>query len=214
MIYSTDCPFCKNTRFINNKLASLPSDESILFENKNIYVAVDISPICLGHILIVTQNHYLNFFETSSEIKNDVIKIKEKIKEIYNQVYNSDVLFFEHGSAQSGFAGASIDHAHLHCIPYNFDISDSLREQLGQPVNCDILSKNNFNNEFSYIYLENKQIGKLMYKVNKLPSQFLRKVLSESFGSKKYLWQEKCKSEDNKKNLNKTISDLKNKLFL
>lgn len=213
MLRSLDCPFCKSTRFKNNKLADLPAEDTILFENENIYVQVDISPLCLGHILIITNDHYLNFFETSNEIKKDVIKIKDKIKEIYKQVYNADVLFFEHGSAQSGYAGASINHAHLHCIPYKFDISDSLYNLLGEPIECDILSSYDFNNEFSYIYLESEQNGNLIYKVNKLPSQFLRRLLSVNYGNNEYLWQEKCRTEDNKKNLNQTISDLKNKLF-
>lgn len=213
MMQSLDCPFCKSARFKNNKLADLPTEDTILFENENIYVQVDISPLCLGHILIITNDHYLNFFEASNEIKKDVIKIKDKIKEIYKQVYNAGVLFFEHGSAQSGYAGASIDHAHLHCIPYKFDISDSLYNLLGEPIKCDILSSYNFNNEFSYIYLESEQNGNLIYKVNKLPSQFLRRLLSENFGDSEYLWQEKCRTEDNKKSLNQTVSDLKNKLF-
>ena len=64
MEYSKECPFCKNTRFSNNKLVNLPTEDSILFENANLYVQVDISPLCLGHILIITNKHYLNFFET------------------------------------------------------------------------------------------------------------------------------------------------------
>ena len=60
MEYSEDCPFCMNTRFKNNKLVNLPSEECILFENNNIYVQVDISPLCRGHILIITKKHYLN----------------------------------------------------------------------------------------------------------------------------------------------------------
>lgn len=210
----TDCRFCENTRFDDNKLFNLPTDETILFENENIYVKVDISPLCIGHILIVTNSHYLNFYETSKEIKQDVIRIKEKIKDIYKQVYNADVLFFEHGSAQPGYAGSSIDHAHLHCVPYKFDITDSLNDLLGTPIKCDILSLNDFNNEFSYIYLEKNDNEKLIYKVEQLPSQFLRKLLSEKNGDIEYLWQEKCKTQDNKKSLNKTISDLKDKLFL
>lgn len=53
MEYSKDCPFCMNTRFKNN----------------NIYVQVYISPLCRGHILIITKEHYLNFYETPDGIK-------------------------------------------------------------------------------------------------------------------------------------------------
>ena len=215
MKYSKECPFCKHTRFENNKLVKLPTENSILFENDNIYVQVDISPLCLGHILIITNDHYLNFFETPNNIKEDVIKLKEDISKIYKEIYNTDILIFEHGSAKSGYAGASIDHAHLHCIPYRFDISSSLNTQLGKPINCDILSLNsNFKNEFSYIYLESIKIGKQLYKVEKLPSQFLRRLVFEKQGSNQYLWQEKCITSDSKKNLNQTILDLQNKIII
>ena len=215
MEYSKECPFCKYTKFQNNKLVNLPAEDCILFENDNIYVQVDISPLCLGHILIITNDHYFNFFETPNNIKEDVIKLKENISNIYKQIYNTDILIFEHGSAQSGYAGASIDHAHLHCIPYRFDISPTLDAQLGQPIDCDILSLNsNFKNEFSYIYLESKQIGKKIYKVEKLPSQFLRRLVFEKQGSKEYLWQEKCITSDSEKNLKQTILDLQNKIII
>lgn len=215
MEYSKKCPFCKDTRFNNNKLVNLPTEDSILFENDNIYVQVDISPLCLGHILIITNKHYLNFFETSNKIKKDVIKLKENIKKIYRQVYNIDVVFFEHGSAKSGYAGASIDHAHLHCIPYKIDINESLNKLLGNPLECDILSSTyQFNNEFSYIYLESPQDRKIIYKVEKLPSQFLRRLICEKLGNTNYLWQEKCITADSITNLKQTIVDLQNKIFI
>lgn len=214
MKYSIKCPFCKKNRFKNNKLVGLPAENSILFENDNVYIQVDISPLCLGHILIVTNKHYLNFFELPNNIKEDVIKLKNKIKEIYKEVYKTDVLFFEHGSAKIGYAGSSIDHAHLHCIPCDFDIIESLNEILGNPTECDILDfSNKFNNEFSYIYVE-KNEKKLIYKVEKLPSQFLRKLISEKLNNSVYLWQENCINEESIAKLKKTILDLKNKIVI
>ena len=187
MKYSIKCPFCKKTRFENNKLIGLPAENSILFENDNVYIQVDISPLCLGHILIISNEHYLNFFELANNIKEDVIKLKNKIKEIYKEVYKTDVLFFEHGSAKKGYAGSNIDHTNLHCIPCDFDIIKSLNETLGNSIECDILDfSNKFNNEFSYIYVE-KNEKKLIYKVEKLPSQFLRKLISEKLNKSVYL---------------------------
>ncbi len=214
MEYSKKCPFCKESRLENNRLASLPTNETILFQNENIFVPVDISPICLGHILIVSNKHFLNFYEMPKNIKDDVIKIKENITRLYKEIYNTDVLFFEHGSAKSGHAGASIDHAHLHCVPYRVNIKDTLDEILGEPINCDILSSYNFKNEFSYIYLESKDIGKIIYKVDKLPSQFLREILSKKLDDDDYLWQEKCTSSKSINNLKQTITDLKGKISI
>ncbi len=68
-------------------------------------------------------------------------------------------------------------------------------------------------NEFSYIYTENSN-NKKIYKVEKLPSQFLRKLMSEKINDGKYLWQEKCITNDSIDTLNQTINDLKNKIII
>lgn len=215
MKYVTNfCPFCKETKFKYNKLAKLPTTDTMLFSNDKLYVIVDISPLCLGHILIIPKHHYLNFYEMPYNIKKDVIKLKENIIKVYKKVYNSDVLFFEHGSAQSQYAGSSIDHAHLHCIPYQIDIEETLNKTLGKPIQCDILAPSNFNNDFSYIYLESKKNGKVIYKVNKLQHQFLRKLILEKLGDNNFQWQEKCTTPDSIKHLKQTISDLNEKIFI
>ena len=110
MNYSEKCPFCDGTRYINNKMANLPTTEAILFENEDLYVRVDISPLCLGHCLIITRKHYLNFFEIPIDLKQQVKKIMEKIRSIYKKLYNSDVLFFEHGA--DALHRVAVDAAH------------------------------------------------------------------------------------------------------
>lgn len=207
------CPFCEETRFINNKMADLPVRESILFENKNIYVGVDVSPLVRGHILIITKKHYLNFYEIDEQVRQDVLRIKDKIKEVFKRVYHKDVMFFEHGSAKSGEAGSSIDHAHLHCIPYVGEIKDEIEQVVGEGIPCDIFTKNDFKNDFSYLYLEYLE-EKILYKVKQLPSQFLRKIVLKKSGYSDYKWQDRCRSKENKKILNATIEDLKNKLSI
>lgn len=217
MNYSKNCPFCINSRLENNRLANLPTNDTILFQNKNIYVQVDISPLTIGHILIISNYHYLNFYEMPKEIKEDVIKIKEKLKIIYKNLYNTDILFFEHGSAQSGYAGTSIDHAHLHCIPcFNnkLDIKNTLNKMLGDNIECDILANYDFNNQFSYIYIESEKDGKVIYKVNRLPSQFLRKLILEKLGDNNFLWQEKCITPNSINKLKQTIIDFKSKISI
>lgn len=147
------------------------------------------------------------------ELKKDTKKIMNTIIKLYRELYNSDTLFFEHGSAKSGYAGASIDHAHLHYVPYNSSINNDLDKLLGKAIECDIFAHSTFKNEFSYIYTENSN-NKKIYKVEKLPSQFLRKLMSEKINDGKYLWQEKCITNDSIDTLNQTINDLKNKIII
>lgn len=103
----------------------------------------------------------------------------------------------------------------MHCIPYKFDLTDTLNEKLGQAEECNILSpEKKFNNEFSYIYIESEKNGNKIYRVEKLPSQFLRREVFEKQGSQEYKWQEKCITLDSVKNSKKTIEDLKDKIFI
>ena len=86
---------------------------------------------------------------------------------------------------------------------------------MGNPIECDILSSSyQFKNEFSYIYVEPPQERKIIYKVEKLPSQFLRKLVSEKLNNTNYLWQEKCITTDSILNLKQTILDLQNKIII
>lgn len=94
-------------------------------------------------------------------------------------------------------------------------MTESLNEELGQAEECDILSpEKHFNNEFSYIYIESQRNGNKIYRVEKLPSQFLRRLVFEKQGSQEYKWQEKCITSDSVKNSKQTIEDLKDKIFI
>lgn len=213
MINAKVCPFCKETRFINNKNFGLPVDECILYESEDLYIGVDISPLVRGHVLIITKEHYYNFYELPRKIKNEVIELQKELKRIYKEMYNSEILFFEHGSNEPGMAGSSIDHAHLHCIPYDGDIKEDLDKLLGEAIECDIMKEDDFTNEFSYIYIDVLD-DKYIYKVDKLDSQFLRRLIITRLKDKEYKWQNRCKKEKSVKALEQTIKDLKGKVSI
>lgn len=208
-----ECIFCPGNILKNNYLYNLPSDECIIYKSDSLYVQVDIAPITLGHILIIPNKHYLNFFELPKDIKEEVLILQDKIRKYYKTKYNSNVLFFEHGSIKDNMAGSSIDHAHLHCIPINKSITNILNKDLGESIKYNILKSNiNFNNEFGYIYTEYNNKYNL-YKVNNLPSQYLRKVISDNLKNNDYNWKTLITLNDNKKIINQTINDLKD-LFI
>ena len=94
-------------------------------------------------------------------------------------------------------------------------MTESLNRELGQAEECDILSpEKHFNNEFSYIYIGSEKNGNKIYRVEKLPSQFLRRLVFEKQGSQKYKWQEKCITLDSVKDLKQTIEDLNDKILI
>jgi len=205
------CPFCLEKRFDNNKKANLPAEECTLFQSENFYVQTDIAPLVRGHIMLIPHKHYLAFNQLPEELKDEARQLKEYLKKIYKEVYNSDVLFFEHGSAKSGLAGASIDHAHLHCMPDTFNINPEIEQILGKPSCFNVFeSENELPKEKSYIYSEYKEKENI-YIVEKLPSQFLRKIISDKLNSQGYMWQELSASDENRDKIESTIKDLQEK---
>lgn len=204
-MYVEECPLCHITT--DKDVASIGS--RVLYSTDHLYVAVDISPLCIGHILIITKSHYFNFYELPKEVKEETKGIMKKIKVLFKEVYHSDTLFFEHGSLQSGKAGASVDHAHLHAIPFSCNLEEIL-EKLENPIFGDILSSD-YSKDFSYLYLENVN-AKHLYKVDELPSQYLRKLLGEKIGNKEYNWRSHYLTKDSLERVEQTYSDLKGKI--
>ena len=102
-----DCVFCK---IISGEL---PSNK--IYENSEVLVFLDISPINLGHSLVVPKKHFDNIYETPAEILAHMITaakigsmaIKSKMKaEGINVTMNNDSV-----------AGQIIFHSHMHIIP-------------------------------------------------------------------------------------------------
>lgn len=206
MKYELKCQLCRS----NDTGTVETIGQRVVYRGKYIYVAVDISPLCIGHVLIITNEHYFNFYETDKKVKEETSFVKERLKELEKELYHKDVLFFEHGSIKFGEAGSSVDHAHLHVVPCNADIKAELDKKLGEAVNCDIL-KEDFSNTSSYIYLEDSN-HKVIYSVDKLPSQYLRKIVGEKIGNSKYDWHVNSTMEDSLKRLEETYQDLKGKI--
>lgn len=55
-----NCIFCDKNRFKLNGEIMLPTTDSIIYENEDVIVCPDLSPLALGHVLIISKKHYLN----------------------------------------------------------------------------------------------------------------------------------------------------------
>ncbi len=206
MKYLESCQLCH----ANDKSDRVSIGKRVLYSGNYNYVAVDISPLCVGHLLIITNEHYFNYYETPKEVKEEADKLKRKIEILFRELYHSNTIFFEHGSSKPNEAGSSVDHAHLHAIPTDILLKSDLDSLLGESKECDIFSKN-YHNEFSYIYLEELK-KRIIYRVGKLPSQYLRKVVGEKMGNVNYDWRIYCKCENSLQILEQTYKDLKDKI--
>lgn len=184
------CLFCFPDRFSLNKDLHLPAQESILWEDENIYVVPDLFPLVVGHMLVISKNHYNSFANAPISTINCV---KSALQYLLNHVFcGQNVAIFEHGSITENSAGASISHAHLHVVPINFDLKEEINKS--PLITCppqswalDDLHVLSIKRQ-PYIFFQSNFESSIIYKVDNLPSQFLRKIIADKLGNR-YDWK-------------------------
>ena len=196
-----ECFFCDDGRFALNQSIGLPGNESVIYKDKHVFITPDISPVVLGHFLIVAEEHESSFAGVSDDVFASLTKAKLFLKE---KVFRDQtVLFFEHGSILQRSAGSCIDHAHMHVLPINmttnmidnFICNSIFINSKKEPATHEALQQCVVNLQ-PYLYYEIKD-DMWLYSVNKLPSQFFRQMICSVAGGS-YNWKFQFRSIESK----------------
>lgn len=102
-----DCVFCEITK------GDIPSYK--IYEDKDIFVFLDINPVSAGHALIVPKKHFLNLEDTPDEIVGKMMAAAKKVSHVLKGVVGCGG--FNLGLNSGRVAGQAIDHIHLHIMP-------------------------------------------------------------------------------------------------
>ena len=175
-----DCPFCKESFFPYRKKLGVNIEESIIYQDENIFVTPDISPIGEGHFLIITWDHYCNFACAPQTVRDSV---KKAIKFISEKVYEGDnFLLFEHGSTNLKKSGNSIDHAHIHTVKGAYSLSAEVEKQglYSEFINISLDDYANDYSQKAYVWILEGKNSSFFTNPN-IPSQYLRKVFKEKY---------------------------------
>ena len=124
-----DCIFCK----IINK--EIPTD--IIYENDKVLAFLDISPVSLGHTLVIPKKHFINVYDIEEDYLTEIIKVTRKLALAYKEIFGIDNLQLIHNAGKYG--QQEVFHFHLHLIPRHegdgIDLAhiqnEKLREQFG-----------------------------------------------------------------------------------
>ena len=186
-----------------------PEPERILYETDNFYVMVSLGPIIEGYLLIVTKEHIGACLNIPDNLFEEFLFIKKKVKRVLLNVYGA-CLFFEHGkigtSLTMGEDHKHCLHAHLHCIPTNFQ----LNKVVGQDFASHLFETMNECYESmkgidKYLFIEDEVI-KTYVPEFKIRKQYLRYKLALSLNHKdRWDWVQ----NQNWDLINKTIIRLK-----
>lgn len=202
-----NCIFCQENRFHNNLKAGFTFSESLIYEDEYVFITPDLSPLVPGHLLIVSQNHYNSFAGAPIEVQND---LQKTIEYIHNSLHYEKIAWFEHGAVFSGKGGASIDHAHLHVLPYEFPIQQAVEADNKYSKKVEF-SKDLFYKlaeKQPYLWISNGFDSSSIYYVDNLPSQYLRSIVVQLQGKREYNWKSNFMGEESKKKYRATLEKI------
>jgi len=201
-----NCYFCDGLFQINKKIG-LASDESIIYQNDNVFIVPDIAPVVEGHFLIITKLHWNSFANVDDDTYASLESAKEYLR--CSVFKDKHILFFEHGAVRNNTAGACINHAHMHIIPIPLDIN--IDGFISTFVSSEKMEANKYSirkcakDKQPYIFYEIDRDRQWYYPVEYLPHQFFRMMVNYHFSVKHYRWGEQYETDKSKKLFENTL---------
>ena len=194
---STDakCDFCMEqehrpeNEYAMRYKEKLP-DRSVLLTEK-FRVFPSLGQISEGHVLITPLEHYTAMADLPTAMMVELESICRNVRKALVQAYKQCV-FFEHGTRSTESGGCGIYHAHMHAVPIKADLVRETLQQRFTLMTIDSLSKlpTAVPADRSYLFFEDINAKPFVAVADYLPSQYMRKLLSDSIGKSNWDWRE------------------------
>lgn len=101
------CIFCK--------IADGDIPSSVLYEDSDFKVILDLSPASKGHALIISKEHYKNLYELPDELASKAMILAKKMVQKLTEVLLCSGYNIVQNNGQA--AGQTVFHFHMHLIP-------------------------------------------------------------------------------------------------
>jgi len=172
-------------------------DPLILQEGLYTYITLAIGQIVEGYLQICAQKHRTAATGLYEHETLELVKMKEIVRDAYEEIYGNRGIAFEHGKAGSCLWGLErmknmhdlCHHTHIHFAPVTVDIRERIRQYVPEEI---VVNRMEDLKEFrqdelrgdSYLYFEDVNEVGYVYPVNErpIPRQFLRTCVAEELG--------------------------------
>lgn len=160
--------------------------------SKRLSLVPSLGQIVEGHLLIVPVAHYCALADMPGDAVIELDVVAKRARTAL-QAYGEKCVLFEHGARTSGSGGCGIDHGHMHVIPVAAEgVLEKLKQEFaGFRINSLSEVKSTIPERTPYLYFENAPDQRFVFRVPKLPSQYMRKLVAESIGKADWDWR-KC----------------------
>ncbi len=198
------CPFCTE---INT---GLPPDREgvtvptrVVRQTRNFTVVADISPLVVGHVIILPRTHILSFGSVRSA---DLPELNELILELADTLAErvTAPVLLEHGSDADSDHGGCVAHAHLHLVPAAIDMTVPLSPWRQTKV-LSLAELNEWaRRDVPYLYVGDPTgAGLVSDHLTGVPKQFIRIEVGQQVGLPDPLWD--WRQHILEQNLNATV---------
>lgn len=207
-----DCDFCRERQgleTIYNKIYG--SRNRIVYETNSFSAFPCMGQLREGHLLISSKTHRNAIGMLEISAIRELESFIEEIAKFFGEVYQRDLVCFEHGvlNDQGANGGCGIYHMHLHLIPADREEFSSIlklvqktegnivRLSQGLPDTRDCVAA-----QKTYIYLallEQTRLSEadlITNHHNFFESQYMRKVVCKVFGKADWDWRKSEEPED------------------
>ena len=102
-----NCIFCK---IINGDIPS-----TVVYEDENAKVILDIAPAAKGHAILILKEHVANVFELDAELAGKVFAVVPRVAAAIKETLGCDGMNILQNNGVE--AGQTVFHLHIHFIP-------------------------------------------------------------------------------------------------
>ena len=101
------CPFCS--------IASGKAPASIVYEDAAVLVFMDLSPVNVGHTLVVPREHWENIYEIPENVLTDLFSVAKRVSTAVKKTVGAEGISVLQLNGRA--AGQTVMHFHVHVIP-------------------------------------------------------------------------------------------------
>ena len=102
-----NCIFCKIVK------GEIPS--SVIYEDDNVKVILDIAPSAKGHAILLVKQHVANIFELEAELAGKIFAVVPKVATAIKEELGCDGMNILQNNGTE--AGQTVFHLHIHFVP-------------------------------------------------------------------------------------------------
>lgn len=186
----TGCVFCLEILEGRQRANSDEAKPYFFWEGSEVFVVADISPIVVGHVLVVSKSHRTNFWEDWRDPNSELYKIIGLFRRFSTNHLGKAAVAFEHGVGASlgDNRGACIDHAHVHLAPIEGKLLPLAYKAGAQEI--DFPDTHQHDPESQCYFLDDTDGRQYALATKHFESQFFRFVLAQHVGLAFWDWKD------------------------